>query len=88
MTWGIRCFGTGAAVFTESGVLHGVLETQYYLGDVDDCRVRVGDTLVRIITNGFDHQTLRDGQAVSLGVRDFMVFEDDGLLEQMLEIST
>ena len=74
--------------FTENGVLHGVLETQYYLGDVDDCRVRVGDTLVRVITNGYDHQTLRDGQAVSLGLRDFMVFEDDGLLEQMLEINT
>ena len=74
--------------FTENGVLHGVLETQYYLGDVDDCRVRVGDTLVRVITNGYDHKTLRDGQAVSLGVRDFMVFEDDGLLEQMLEINT
>ena len=74
--------------FAEDGVLHGVLETQYYLGDVDDCRVRVGDTLVRVITNGYDHKTLRDGQAVCLGVRDFMVFEDDGLLEQMLEINT
>ena len=74
--------------FTESGILHGVLETQYYLGDVDDCRVRVGDTLVRVITNGYDHKTLRDGQTVSLGLRDFMVFEDDGLLEQMLEINT
>ena len=74
--------------FAGDGVLHGVLETQYYLGDVDDCRVRVGDTLVRVITNGYDHQTLRDGQAVCLGVRDFMVFEDDGLLEQMLEINT
>ena len=74
--------------FAENGVLHGVLEIQYYLGDVDDCRVRVGDTLVRVITNGYDHKTLRDGQAVSLGVRDFLVFEDDGLLEQMLEINT
>ena len=74
--------------FTESGVLQGVLETQYYLGDVDDCRVRVGDTLVRVITNGYDHQTLRDGQAVCLGLRDFMAFEADGLLEQMLEINT
>ena len=74
--------------FAENGVLHGVLEIQYYLGDVDDCRVRVGDTLVRVITNGYDHQTLRDGQTVCLGVRDFMVFEDDGLLEQMLEINT
>jgi hypothetical protein len=43
---------------------------------------------VRVITNGYDYKTLRDGQAVSLGVRDFMVFEDDGLLEQMLEINT
>ena len=74
--------------FAEDGVLHGVLETQYYLGDVDDCRVRVGDTLVRVITNGYDHQSLQNGQTVCLGVRDFMVFEDDGLLEQMLEINT
>ena len=74
--------------FAEDGILHGVLETQYYLGDVDDCRVRVGETLVRVITNGYEHQNLKEGQPVRLGVRDFMVFEDDGLLEQMLEINT
>ena len=74
--------------FAEDGILHGVLETQYYLGDVDDCRVRVGETLVRVITNGYEHQNLREGQPVRLSVRDFMVFEDDGLLEQMLEINT
>ncbi len=75
-------------VFAEDGILHGVLETQYYLGDVDDCRVRVGEALVRVITNGYEHQNLKEGQPVRLGVRDFMVFEDDGLLEQMLEINT
>ena len=74
--------------FAEDGILHGVLETQYYLGDVDDCRVRVGETLVRVITNGYEHQNLKEGQPVRLGVRDFMVFEDDGLLEKMLEINT
>ena len=74
--------------FAEDGILHGILETQYYLGDVDDCRVRVGETLVRVITNGYEHQNLKEGQPVRLGVRDFMVFEDDGLLEQMLEINT
>ena len=74
--------------FAEDGILHGVLETQYYLGDADDCRVRVGETLVRVITNGYEHQNLKEGQPVRLGVRDFMVFEDDGLLEQMLEINT
>ena len=74
--------------FAEDGILHGILETQYYLGDVDDCRVRVGEALVRVITNGYEHQNLKEGQPVRLGVRDFMVFEDDGLLEQMLEINT
>ncbi|MBQ9264019.1 MAG: ABC transporter ATP-binding protein [Clostridia bacterium] len=74
--------------FTENGVLSGVLEAQYYLGDVDDCRVRVGDTLVRVIANGYEFKNLKEGQKVSLGVRDIMVFEDDGLLEQMLKIQT
>ena len=74
--------------FTENGVLNGTLEAQYYLGDVDDCRVRVGDTLVRVIANGHEYRKLKIGQVVSLGLRDLMVFPDDGLLEQMLEIQT
>ena len=74
--------------FTENGVLNGTLEAQYYLGDVDDCRVRVGDTLVRVIANGHEFRKLKIGQAVSLGLRDLMVFPDDGLLEKMLEIQT
>ena len=74
--------------FSDDGVLTGTLETQYYLGDVDDCRVRVGDTLVRVIVNGFEHRKFRDGQTVRITVRDMMVFPDDGLLEEMLEIST
>jgi ABC-type spermidine/putrescine transport systems, ATPase components len=74
--------------FTENGPLNGTLEAQYYLGDVDDCRVRVGNALVRVIANGYEYKNLKDGQKVSLGVREFMVFEDDGLLEQMLKIQT
>ena len=74
--------------FSESGPLTGTLETQYYLGDVDDCRVRVGETLVRVIANGYEFRRLTDGQKVRLGIRDIMVFEDDGLLEQMLQIQT
>ncbi len=74
--------------FTENGALNGTLETQYYLGDTDDCRVRIGETAVRVIVSGYEYQKLRNGMPVSLGVRDFMVFEDDGLLEQMLRIQT
>ena len=74
--------------FTDNGPLSGVLESQYYLGDVDDCRVRVGDTLVRVIANGYEYKNLAEGQRVALGVRDYMVFEDDGSLENMLQIQT
>ena len=74
--------------FTENGALSGVLEAQYYLGDVDDCRVRVGDKLVRVVVSGYEYKRLKEGQKVSLGIRDFMVFADDGLLESMLQIQT
>ena len=74
--------------FSETGELEGILESQYYLGDVDDCRVRVGDILVRVIANGYEYKSLKNGQKVRLGIRDIMVFEDDGLLEQLLKIQT
>ena len=74
--------------FAEDGPLSGTLETLYYLGDVTDCRVRVGETLVRVIAGGWQHSRLAAGQAVRLQVRDMMVFPDDGLLEQMLTIQT
>ena len=74
--------------FAEEGPLGGTLETVYYLGDVCDCRVQVGETLVRVIAGGWQEEALRQGQAVRLQVRDFMVFPDDGILEQMLTIQT
>ena len=74
--------------FAPDGELQGTLEAQYYLGDVDDCRVRVGDALVRVIASGYEFDELRDGQEISLDIRSVMVFEDDGLLESMLEIKT
>lgn len=74
--------------FSADGPLSGILEAQYYLGDTDDCRVRVGETMVRVITSGYEYKNLHEGQQVRLSVRDLMVFEDDGTLEQMLLIRT
>ena len=74
--------------FDEQGELEGILEQQYYLGDTDDCRVRVGDTLVRVITGGYQYGRLKNGQPVRISVRSFMTFEDDGLLENKLQIRT
>ena len=74
--------------FSADGLLTGVLEAQYYLGDTDDCRVRVGDTPVRVIINGYEYKKLKEGQQVRLGIRDMMVFKDEGSLEQILQIRT
>jgi len=75
-------------IFAEDGPLRGTLETCYYLGDVSDCRVRIGDTSVRVIAGGWLYDTLETGREVRLQVRDMMVFPDDGTLEQMLTIQT
>ena len=74
--------------FSGDGPLAGTLETWYYLGDVNDCRVRVGATLVRVITGGYRHGALRVGEKVRLQARDMMVFPDEGPLEDILSIQT
>jgi len=70
------------------GPLEGTLQSHYYLGDTEDCRVQVGKASVRVILSGRDHRGLRDGQALRLDVRDCMAFEDDGSLDEMLRIRT
>ena len=75
-------------IISEAGELAGTLETQYYLGDTDDCRVRVGDALVRVVADGDAYRQLQTGQSLRLSIRRFMVFEDDGTLENMLQIQT
>ena len=74
--------------FSDDGHFEGVLETRYYLGDTVDCRVRVGDALVRVIVGGYEYRRLKSGQPVRIALRDFMVFEDDATLEKLLEIRT
>ncbi len=74
--------------FGDDGPFEGVLEKQYYLGDTVDCRVRVGEALVRVIVGGYEYRRRVTGQPVRIALRDFMVFEDDGTLEKLLEIRT
>ena len=68
--------------------IHAVVERMYYLGDTNDCRMRVGDALVRVITDGFSRSQIAQGQQVGLEVRTFMVFEDDNSLQEQLKIRT
>jgi len=70
------------------GALSGVLEHGYYLGDVNDCRVRVGGAVVRVIAEGWTRREFRPGDAVYLTPVSFMVFDDDGSREEQLQIQT
>ena len=70
------------------GDLRGTLETQYYLGDVNDCRVQVGDLTFRVIAPPESYMNMKPGSPVFLTFREKMVFEDDGSLDEKLKIKT
>jgi iron(III) transport system ATP-binding protein len=58
--------------------LEGRLASQFYLGDVNDCRVSINGETIRVITDSFSYDNLREGQDVSLSLREFIVYQDDG----------
>jgi iron(III) transport system ATP-binding protein len=72
--------GGSGAVPAESpgGRLEGRLITQFYLGDVNDCRVDINGEIVRVITDSFSYDNLKEGQNVSLLLKEFIVYQDDG----------
>jgi iron(III) transport system ATP-binding protein len=69
--------GTGESRPGESR-LEGRLSSQFYLGDVNDCRVSINGETVRVIAGSFSYDDLREGQDVSLLLREFIVYQDDG----------
>ena len=75
-------------VLNKNSELRGILETQYYLGDVTDFRIRIGDSLVRVITDGHAYHSIQEGDPVCLSIKEFIVFPDDGSLEETLRIKT
>ena len=75
-------------LFQPDGEIRGTLEAHYYLGDVSDCRVKVGNETVRVIADGYGSKSLDSGKNVRLHVRDMMVFKDDGTLDDILMIRT
>ena len=63
----------------DQGQINGVLESQFFLGEVNDCRVRLGeDALVRVSAEPDTLGVLQTGQPISLDFKNFLVYEDDG----------
>jgi iron(III) transport system ATP-binding protein len=60
------------------GELEGVLQSMFYLGDINDCRVAIKDEILRVIVESRSFDSLREGQRVFLDLKEFLVYEDSG----------
>jgi len=58
----------------ESGDIEGVLESQFYMGSENDCRVRVGNVCIRVITSPESYLNMKPQDKVYLTFRDKMIF--------------
>lgn len=68
--------------------LTGKLISQFFLGDVNDCRVALSDSvMLRVIADPYTHRSLKTGEQVNLAVHTMMVFPDDGT-DDLLKILT
>ncbi len=63
--------------------LRGTLTRVYYLGDVTDCRVKVGASEVRVIADSGAYRRYRVGEPVGLDIQDFIVFSGADVEEQL-----
>jgi len=59
-----------------SGVLEGTLLSMFYLGDINDCRVEINGEILRVIAESSSFDTLKEGQKITLGIKEFLVYED------------
>jgi iron(III) transport system ATP-binding protein len=71
----------------EDGI-QGTITAGYYLGDTSDFRVAVGDISLRVIAAGNAYGHFAPGDKVSLKLSNFIVYDDDGTLQEQLKIQT
>ena len=57
--------------------LQGTLISESYMGDTNDCCVKVGDQMLRVITDADTYWTFRPGDRIGLGIREFLVLPHD-----------
>lgn len=76
------------AMSKKTGDIEGTVTAGYYLGDAGDYRVTVGGISLRVITEGRVFRDFMPGDRVFLALDDFIVYDDDGSLEEQLKINT
>ena len=60
-----------------TAVLKGRLLSMFYLGDINDCRVDIKGTIFRVIAESVSFDTLKEGQEVSLSLKEYIIYQDD-----------
>jgi len=64
--------------------LKGKLTTCFYLGDVYDCRVDLGDgLLLRVITDAATFEQVKVGDDVALHIREYLLYDETDTDEQL-----
>jgi len=58
-----------------AGVLEGTLLSMFYLGDVNDCRIEINGEILRVIAESSSFDTLNEGQKITVGLKEFLVYE-------------
>jgi iron(III) transport system ATP-binding protein len=48
----------------------------FYLGEVNDCRIQINEEILRVIADAKSFDTLKEGQPITLGLKEFLVYED------------
>ncbi len=58
----------------DKGILRGKMLREYYLGDVNDCRVDVDGTTLRVISSGSNYGKFNIGEELWLDFNEYLVF--------------
>ncbi|MDR1277389.1 MAG: ABC transporter ATP-binding protein [Treponema sp.] len=56
--------------------LRGKITGMFYLGDINDCRVDINGETIRVIAESGSWDQFREGQNVSLNLKEFLVYPD------------
>ena len=59
----------------DKGILRGKMLHEYYLGDVNDCRVDVDGTTLRVISSGSNYGKFNIGEELWLDFSEYLVFD-------------
>jgi iron(III) transport system ATP-binding protein len=76
------------SISKEGPGIKGLVTAAYYLGDVSDYRVRVGNSSLRVIADGRGYRQFKPGDEATLTLLEFLVYDDDGSLDEQLKIQT